>query len=313
VAKRFQNPGAVVYWNKKAYKAAGTTILEMTPPEIMELTVSLPGLTDYTAQRRISAIDESLVIRFADVISEAKRDVPLINVKGLPPATILSRLGINETNASHILFGPCKYRVVFYDSRNEPLRNETRSGLFGLIDKAFRHELQEWTQQNLRTITNPYPEKALKEALANAVAHAAYFEHSGDLIVEVFRDWICISNLCMRESAFFANKWFSRAHSTVNRTLMEVLRIAGFVDELGRGKNLIFAESLRHGKNPPEVIIEESGRYDRWRLFLYGSPQNRIQLRLLNRLREFYPDEQKALIANALVLWRGRSVTDIRQ
>ena len=211
------------------------------------------------------------------------------------------------------MFGSCTYRVVFYDSKGFPIKNETFSGLFKILDGSFINDIQEWTADQLKTRTKPYPNLALKEVLANCVAHAAYIERSGDVILEIFPDRLCVSNLCMRESAFFANKWFSRAHNSVNRSLMETLRLAGFVDELGRGKNLIFAESLRHGKHPPQVIIEKGGRYDRWKLFLYGSPQDKDQLRLLHRLKQIYPDEQKALIANALVLWRGRSVTDIKQ
>lgn len=160
---------------------------------------------------------------------------------------------------------------------------------------------------------DPFPTKALREGLANAVAHAAYYDGQGDVIVELFSDRVSISNLCIKESGYFANKWFSRSHKTVNRMLMEALRLAGAVDELGRGKNLIFAESLRNGKNPPTVVLEKGGRYDRWRLYIYGGSQNRVQLRVLQRLREMYQDEQKALIANALVLWSGYPVSNIQK
>jgi predicted HTH transcriptional regulator len=309
----YENPGAVVYWNKKAYKSAGTTILEMTPVDIMQLTVKLPGLADYTAQRRISVVDDSLVNIFAECVSRMNHDVPIVNVKGLSCRDILCRFGIEESVASYILFGPCRYRIVFYDVEGSPTRNEVRTGLFKLLSESFRNEVNGWTEHFKTNETAAFPERALREALANAVAHAAYVENDGEVLVEIFTDKVCISNLCMRESAFFANKWFSRARNTVNRTLMEMLRIAGFVDELGRGKNLIFAESLRNGKRPPEVVIEPAGRYERWRLYLYGGPKNTVQLKLLAQIRQRYPEEQKALIANALVLWRGRAVSDIKQ
>jgi len=285
----------------------------MSPADVMKLTVSLPGLTDFTSQTCTEKADLSAVQRFSQVLGAIDRNIPIVDIQELCADDILKRLGIENTRTSQILFGSCKYRVVFYDKRDNPIRNETRTGLFHLLDKPFREEIQHWTKEQLRIVSVPYPERALAEALANAVAHAAYVERSGDIIIEAFPDKICISNLCMKESTFFANKWFSRAHNTINRTLMEILRIAAFVDELGRGKNLIFAESLRYGKRAPEVSIEKGGRYDRWRLILYGGAQERRQIRLLNRLREMYPDEQKALIANALVLWRGRSGTDVKQ
>ena len=41
---QYNNPGAVVYWNKQPYKASGTTIAPMMPEEVMALTVKLPWL-----------------------------------------------------------------------------------------------------------------------------------------------------------------------------------------------------------------------------------------------------------------------------
>ena len=129
--------------------------------------------------------------------------------------------------------------------------------------------------------------------------------------MEIYPDHISIGNLCLRDSVYFANRWFSRSHKTVNGLLMEVLRIAGHVDELGRGKNLIFSESIRNGKRPPEVILERAGRYDRWKLLLYGGEADERQIRLLERIRAIYGDDQKVLIAHALVLWRDKPVTEI--
>ena len=310
---KIKNPGAVVYWDNSAYKATGTTIAIMNPEEIMQLTISLPGLTDYSAQKWKGLSDNDKVLKFAKNVSERRQDTSLKSIVNLAPQDILERLGIIETNTQRILFGDIQYRLVKYDKDNNPVSNVAQSGLYGLLDRAFTDEIQEWAKMFSRTKTEIYPERALKEGLANAVAHAAYFENTGDIIVEIYPDKISISNLCLRESEYFANKWFSRSHRTVNRVLMEIMRLAGFVDELGRGKNLIFAESLKNGKRPPEVVVERGGRYDRWRLFLYGGAQNKAQIKIYDRLKEKYKDEQKALIANALVLWSGHTVSEIRQ
>ncbi len=313
IVLRYANPGSVVYWNKSAYKAAGTTIEVMTPEEVMQLTVALPGLTDYSAQMWSGPYDEEKARDFARTVSEKRRGTPLETIGGLLPNLALQRIGIHNTNAHRILFGDTRYRIVKYTVDGNPLANDALSGLYTLLQPSFLREVQEWSKQQRSFASDPYPMKALKEGFANAVAHAAYFDSEGDVTVELFPDRVCISNLCVKESEYFANKWFSRSHKTVNRVLMEALRLGGAVDELGRGKNLIFAESLRNGKKPPEVVVERGGRYDRWRLYIYGGPQDRAQLRILQRLREMYPDEQKALIANALVLWRGHPVSHIRQ
>jgi hypothetical protein len=313
VVIKFGNPGSVVYWNNSAYKAAGTTIEIMTPEEIMQLTVALPGLTDYSAQPWNGVYGKDKAGDFSRTVAGRRRGTMLESIGELAPDEALGRIGIQNTNTQRILFGDVRYRVVKYDKNGNPVANDTYTGLYGILQPAFLADIQQWSQRQMRIGSPPYPDKALKEGLANAVAHAAYFDGDGDVMVELFPDRICISNLCLRDSTYFANKWFSRGHKTINRVLMEALRLAGAVDELGRGKSLIFAESLRNGKRPPVVVVERGGRTDRWRLNIFGGEQNPVQLRLYERLRRMYPDEQKALIANALVLWTGHSVSDIRQ
>jgi len=310
---QFANPGNVVYWNNSAYKAAGTTIEVMTPDEAMQLTVALPGLTDFSAQIRIGDYDKGMVDGFAKTVSERRRGTTLESVDKLGSDDALKRIGIRNTNTQRILFGDLKYRVVKYDRDGTPISNDTYFGLFGLLTPSCLASVQSWSRNQLGLAFDPYPLKALKEGFANAVAHAAYFDGDGDVILELFPDKLCISNLCLPESQYFANKWFSRSHKTINKVLMEALRLAGVVDELGRGKNLIFSDSLRSGMRPPEVVLEKGGRYGRWRLYLYGGSQDRQHLRVFHRLKEMYHDEHEALIAHALVLWRGHTVSAIRQ
>lgn len=308
------NPGAVVDWNKKAFKASGTTILEMSPEERMALTVKLPGLTDYTAQNFSGTIDNDLVNKFTLSVSKKRQtEIFLRGIHSLPSDKALEQIGIKNKNACNVLFGNFQYRLVYYDKQGTVLKNEKHSGIYKIIHDDFIMHLQEWSRSQLNTRTNPYPDLALREALSNAVAHAAYFENNGDIIIEIFPDKIEISNLCLKESIYFANKWFSQAHATINRSLMEVLRLAGYVDELGIGKSRIFSESLKYGKKPPLVVIETGSRLNRWRLLLYGGTHNKVQLKLLNQLKDRYKDEKKALIANALVLWSGQPVANIKK
>lgn len=313
VVIKFCSPGSVVYWNNTAYKGAGTTIKSMTPEEVMQLTVALPGLTDYSAQRWEGIRDEGKAGDFVHAVAARREGTTLESITSLTIGEALERIGIRGTNTERVLFGDIQYRIVKYDAAGTPLSNETRVGLQDLLTPQLFLEVQEWSRQTLGIRQPPYPERALREGLANAVAHAAYYEAGGDIIVELYPDRLSISNLCQKESRYFANKWFSRAHKTMNRVLMEALRLAGSVDELGRGKTLIFADSLCNGKRPPEVIVEKGGRYDRWRLIIHGGDQDRLHLRVYDRLRRMYPDEHKALIAHALVLWRGQTVSQIRQ
>lgn len=304
-----QNPGIVVRWDNVGYTASGSTIKELNAQEILEMTLSLPGLTDYSAQKWTGEVNQELVKQFAKMLTAKRSEFDVNESDFASPEVFLERVKIKDTNTSRILFGDITYRVVYYDSNEEPIRNEKYSGLFGILTNLII-EIQKHSYQ---CVNDYYSDKVLKEALANAVAHAAYYEKDGELIIEVFHDRISISNLCFPENGAFANKWFSRSHKTNNNLLMETLRLCGIVDELGRGKNLIFTESLRKGKKSPQVIIEEAVRFNRWRLLLFGGVKDEIQLKLFERLKQYYKNENKALIANALILWREQPVNQLKQ
>jgi len=307
VVLELTNPGDVVYWGANAYSASGTTLHKMEPEEILELRLQLPGLTDFTKQPQIACYQEDLVSLFVTRVRKKGHTLE----QGTPD-DVLRFLHLYGTQAASILFGDTKFRVVKYDSLRNPVSNETCAGLYTLLTEPFQDSVQQWTKEQSASGGTPYPQKALQESLANAVAHAAFFENGGDVILELHPTQLSISNLCLRESKYFANRWFSRAHKTVNAFLMETLRLGGHVDELGRGKNLIFAESIRHGKRPPEVHTHQAGRYFRWTLSLHGHASALRQLRVFSNIKKQYGDTPKALIAQALILWASKPVKEIR-
>jgi len=315
-------PGVVVEWNKVAYKAIGSTAQPMSPEEILELTISLPGLIDYSAKKWKGNFDGAQVQAFAEIVGNARTESMLKSLSKLSPDEILERLKIKETNTARILFGDCKFRAVFYDIDGKPIENKTHEGLFRILNSDFYDAIQRWTKRIAPTGASEsslsisaggtYSPLALREALANAVAHAAYYENDGEILIEVYTNKLIVSNLCMPELTIFANKWFSRSHKSSNKLLMEILRIAGYVDEVGRGKGVIYSEVIKIGEKPPLVEIEEAGRCKRWKLFLYGGVKSEVQIRLFRKLIELYKDEHEALVANALILWRKEPVSNIR-
>lgn len=299
-----RNPGDVTLWDYKAYAAAGTTVRELAPDETLKLRIQLPGLTDFTKQYFKCPYDLALIADFSRVIRLSGHQLESAHS---PADSLISlkNLGIFERQAARILFGNTSFRLVQYDHSGTPHRQQRLTGLYRLLMPGF-------LAAEAPEVASHYTARILREAFANAVAHAAYFENDGEVVIEVYSDKMVISNLCHKESAYFANRWFSRSHKTINGTLMEVLRIVGAVDELGRGKHLIFAESLRQGQKAPEVFIERAGRFDRWKLVIFGGKKDTILTRLLNQSMKVYKDEQKALIAQALVLWRDKPVAEIR-
>lgn len=299
-----RNVGEVTYWDGAPYSASGTTLAKMEPEEILKLRLQLPGLFDFSNQHIKTQYIPSLVTDFAAKVKEAGHPLE-IEFKGTKEISVLVHLGIAERQAARILFGKCRFRIVRYDASGEVVENREDFGLFNLLRHGFLDGLakQPYCQ---------YSRKALKEALSNAVAHAAYFENDGEVVLEIYPTRIVLSNLCIRESLYFANRWFSRSHKTVNGLLMEALRVAKLVDELGRGKHIIFSESIKLGHRAPEVVIENAGKYKRWKLTIHGGNSDEKYLRLLRRSQEIYQEPRKALIAQALVLWRDKPVKEIR-
>lgn len=306
VILELRNPGQVVKWENSAYKSSGSTSKKMTPEEIMQLTIELPGLTDYSKQIIERNVDEEIVSIFCQDIRDNNNDLVCVASN----EELICKIQVHSTNAEKILLGQTKYRVVKTDKDNNIIENSTFYGLYKLLTTDFFEEIKQWFKQN-----NPkseiLSEKILRESLANTVAHAAYNENDGEVLIELYFDKLTISNLCFPEYAAFANKWFSRIHKAPNSFLMEALRIVKKVDELGRGKNIIFTESLKCGYRPPIVEITHVGRLDRWTLNIYCGTSDERNIRIYEKIKESYQDINKSLIAFALVLWRNVTVTKI--
>jgi len=305
-------PGVLVLWNKKPYKMAGTTLQEMAPDEAMELTVRFKNRLDFSNLDSDASLDPTLVSMFLDRIRRLASTPAFKVFNEMSNEDCLKSLRINGKNCANILFGTVSFRIVLYAKDNSVLIQEQHYGAYRLINGELYSRIENLLSETFGVlISNLYPRTAFDEAVANAVAHASYFENGGDIIVEVYDSKISIGNLCLPESGYFANKWFSRSHSTVNNLLMEVLRVARHVDELGRGKYLIYSEFIKNGKLPPEVVLESAGRMNRWKLVLHGSVLDAKNLKGLEAIRQRYGDTEKSQIAFSLVLWRKKSVDEI--
>ncbi len=300
------NPGAVVKWENYAYKSSGTTSEKMSPEEIMELTMELPGLTDYSKQVTDRNVNNGIVNIFCQDARTNNNDL----ISTTSNEELIHKIHMHSTNAEKILLGEIKYRIVKTNSNNEIIENSTYYGLYNILTTQFFEEIKQWFT-HLYPEMNALSDKILRESLANSVAHASYNENDGEILIELFHNKLTISNLCFPEYATFANKWFSRIHKSPNSFLVELLRMVRKVDELGRGKNIIFTESLESGYSPPIVEVTNVGRYNRWTLNIYCGSSNQKNIRLYKKIKEIYGDLNKSLIAFALVLWRDIKVSKI--
>ncbi|TGK92224.1 RNA-binding domain-containing protein [Leptospira bourretii] len=308
IALELNNPSAVVYWNGKAYKGAGSSINEMDPPEVLELSLRFPNSYDFSSLENQTEINENLFNIFSKNCEQKNQYDFFSNFSSKSISDRLDLLKIKNRHSANILFGSVTARLAIFEKEN--VIQIIKKGLYEILQSDFLKEIKEILDKR----GDYYPDKALKEALTNAVAHASYNQDDGEIVIEIHPEKITISNLCYPEFTFFANKWFSRNHKSPNKLLMEILRLSGLSDELGRGKNLIYSESIKSGKKPPEIFIEKVGRFNRWSLNLYTKQLDQKYLKVQDEIKELYSDNLiKQQIAYALVLSCGKPLSTIRK
>ena len=298
---KVKNPGVVVKWKDKAFSGSGTTKKQLSPEGILELSLSLPGMKDITKQKTSFTANDSLVKDFCEMGGLEFNEYTL------------HRLHLDDTKCGELLFANGKFRFVTYDDKGDITKNDTRTGLINILSDSFSEEIVDYYSIDHSKSHNP-TSSMLREAIGNCVGHAAYQENDGEIIVELHPGGLSISNLAYAEYTSLANKWFSSAHKSPNSFLMETLRVANKVDELGRGKQKILSECLTNGFSAPVVNVSEAGRYKRWTLKIRFEEQSDRYVNLQIALKKQYGDnEEKYLIAYALVLWSDQKFSEIKK
>jgi ATP-dependent DNA helicase RecG len=103
-----------------------------------------------------------------------------------------------------------------------------------------------------------FPEAAFREAIVNAVMHRDYFDKSGDVMIEIFRNKIWVSN------PGGLVKWlkpedFGRYSRPRNPLIAELLSKTEYVEKVGSGINRIRTAVNEAGL--PEVIFEYNSSF----------------------------------------------------
>jgi predicted HTH transcriptional regulator len=301
VIAHVKNPGVVVKWEGYAHAGKGTTKKRLSEQEILELNLSLPGLTDLTRQKCNYRPNEDLAVTFFKMAGINYDD------------SVLERYNLHNTRAGKLLLGNSRFRVVKYDDNGDVLANDPREGILILLTELMFNEIRDY-YEGLGINRDRISDSMLREALGNAVGHAAYKDNDGEIILELHPSRLVISNLSFAEYTSLANKWFSMAHKSPNSYLMEILRIGKRVDELGRGKTKLLSECLRSGFGPPEINVSDAGLYRRWSLHLEINQGNDTFRLLYDQISRLYsPSNDKILIAYALVLWRQKPFSEIKR
>jgi predicted HTH transcriptional regulator len=316
-----RNPGEVVSWDDTPYKLVGTTSAAMKPHEILELSLQLPG-ADFSKGRYEGKIDPSLVLSFAKKVVEATGDEFNLDPGKMSSEQILQRLNVNGMNSAGVLFGDFQCRVVHFNIDGDILDQSDPKGLYNILDDQFIEYIQSWTRKEATAIRGasvsapeelPYPPRALREVLANAVAHSLYQKNHGDVVVELHPNRITVRNNCSLEAKAFIKKWFSRVHKTFNKHLMNLLRVPRITDEQGSGKMRIFRYMMESGKREPVIEFTDQKEYGRWSISLYNDETDSALIKLYERLKENFPTPDECRMAQALLLWRKKKWSEINE
>ena len=245
-----------------------------------------------------------------------------IDVNTTTPQKILKKLNIIKTNTAGILFGSFSYRIVNFNIDGDILDQSEKQGLYNILSDDFVEQIQSRSRKKGTHVEGssttvqeemPYPVKALREILANAVAHSLYQKNNGDIVVEIHPNKITVRNNCSPEAKLFVNKWLSRIYKPMNKHLMNTLRAARITDEQGTGKMRILRLMLESGKREPIIEFNEYNHYCTWSITLCNDETNKALKSLAEELKDKFTENDQWRMAIALLLWRKRSWKEVKQ
>ena len=128
-----------------------------------------------------------------------------------------------------------------------------------------------------RVILDEYPEKAIREALVNAIAHRDYEDGSRQIIVEVFADRVLVSSPGLPPPPLSLAKLRTGKYRPCSRNavLAQSLAVLNLMEQRGSGMARMKAAMLDHGLDAPKLDVQDGY----FQVILAGPGKN------LNRLR----------------------------
>ena len=157
-------------------------------------------------------------------------------------------------------------------------------GFFSFYDEiwrlvSLRNDLQHY-QSGLFVLDIPtFNERAIREAILNAVCHRDYRLAGSTIIRQYARRIEIVSPGGLPEGVTFENILWTQAPR--NRRLADALLRCGLVERSGQGMNLMFETSIRESKAEPD--FSRSDHYTFW-LTLHGELRHPEFFRVLERI-----------------------------
>jgi len=196
-----------------------------------------------------SDLDESKLLAYLDVAG-LEKNLPVLDALVNLDVVRMENGAPAITNAGVLLFAKDPQRFLkssqvvcaLYQGNDKVQildRKIYNEGLLGNIGQSLnyvkRHMDVRFEITSLKRKEIPqYPEEAFREAIVNAVMHRDYFDASGDIMIEVFRSRIVVSNPGGLVS-WLHPKDFGKYSRCRNNLLASMLMRTSYVEKMGTG------------------------------------------------------------------------------
>jgi ATP-dependent DNA helicase RecG len=233
------------------------------------------------------------------------QDTELITGKGVTYAGLIL-LGTHRALGQHL----AQAEVIFEYRSTEAAgpanqREEFRQGFLTFYDRLWelvklRNDMQHY-QDGLVMVNVPtFHERAVREAILNAVSHRDY-RQPGSVFIRQFARRIEIVSPGGFPPGITPDNILDK-QSPRNRRIAETLLRCGVVERSGQGADRMFEEMIAHGKELPDY--SRSDRFDVF-LTLPGELRHPDLLRFLSRVD---PEQVSQLDSHALLVLRDAAV-----
>ncbi len=304
--------GTPVQYKGAYWMRAGDSVVPMTPDQLKNIfDEAVPDFSaEVCSKASLGDLDPAGIKLFRDMWVRKSGNQ---NILKLSEEQLLSDAELvvegKTTYAALILFGTrqalgkhlAQSEVVFEYRSNEvpgPAadRREFRQGFLPVLDQVWnlislRNDLQHFQQGLFVWDVPTFNERAVREAVLNAVSHRDYRSSSSVFVRQFSRRIEIVSPGGLPPGVTTENILWQQ--NPRNRRIAEVLGKCGLVERAGQGLDLIYRECIRQSKPLPN--FSHTDTHFVW-LTLHGEIQDPEFLRFLEeisqeRLASFYTED----------------------
>ena len=286
----------------------GRDCITLSADQITNLAADRRGL-DWSAEpstRRTDEVDARAIETARDYLRRLPDD--RAELASLSDSDLCRALGVSDTDnqlnrAGQLLLCRDETDAIVYQYRTtmggdsvavERLRPPLISAFHRLTELiAARRNLTQLNLPNGQQVDiEDFPERAVREAVANAVVHRQLgipdpvsVEHTPDVLI--------VTSPGPLVSGVTVHNILTTPSRPRNRSLAKAFRDLGLIEELGTGVTRMYREMLRSGKEPPHF----ESTADRVRVTLVGGPANRNLARFFATLPAGEGNDTDALLS----------------